>query len=45
MHVRLPVTAQLTGLPAGTYTVEVWGVQHFDLHSLELLGSAEVTIP
>ena len=40
-----PVTADLTGLPAGTYTVEVWGVQHFDVHPLELLGSGEVTIP
>ena len=39
-----PVAATLTGLPSGTYTVEVWGVQHFDVHPLELLGSAEVTI-
>jgi len=39
------VTADLTGLSPGTYTVEVWGVQHFDVHPLELLGSAEVTIP
>jgi hypothetical protein len=40
-----PVTADLTGLDPGAYTVEVWGVQHFDVHPLELLGSAEVTIP
>jgi len=40
-----PVPADITGLPAGTYTVEVWGVQHFDVHPLELLGSGEVTIP
>ncbi len=39
------VTADLTGLDPGTYTVEVWGVQHFDVHPLELLGSGEVTIP
>ncbi len=39
------VTADLTGLPSGTYTVEVWGVQHFDVHPLEMLGSAKVTIP
>jgi hypothetical protein len=37
--------ADLTGLPAGTYAVEVWGVQHYDVHPLELLGSGEVTIP
>jgi len=40
-----PVAADLTGLPAGTYTVEVWGVQYFDVHPLELLGRAEVTVP
>jgi len=40
-----PLTADLTGLSPGTYTVEVWGVQHFDVHPLELLGSGEVTIP
>lgn len=40
-----PVTARLTDLPAGTYTVEVWGVQYLDVHPLELLGSAEVEIP
>lgn len=42
-----PVTADvdLTSLDPGTYTVEVWGVQHFDVHPLELLGSAEVAVP
>ena len=39
------LTADLTGMSPGTYTVEVWGVQHFDIHPLELLGRAEVTIP
>ncbi len=39
------VRMDLTGLPSGRYTVEVWGVQHRDVHPLELLGSAEVTIP
>jgi len=40
-----PVIANIDGLDPGTYTVEVWGVQHFDVHPLELLGSAEVTVP
>jgi hypothetical protein len=40
-----PVTARLTGLPAGAYTVEVWGVQFQQLHRLELLGSSQVEIP
>jgi len=39
------MTVDLAGLAPGTYTVEIWGVQHLDVHSLELLGSAEVTIP
>jgi len=39
------VTATLAGLSPGTYTVEVWGVQHFDVHPLELLGSASVMVP
>jgi hypothetical protein len=39
-----PVTARLTNLPTGTYTVEVWGVQHLDIHPLELLGSSQVQI-
>ena len=39
------LAADLTGLSPGTYTVEVWGVQHFDAHPLELLGRGEVTIP
>jgi hypothetical protein len=40
-----PVTADVTGLESGRYTMEVWGVQHFDVHPLELLGSGEVTVP
>jgi hypothetical protein len=40
-----PLRADVTGLAPGTVTVEVWGVQYFDVHPLELLGSAEVTIP
>ena len=39
------VAADLTELSPGAYTVEVWGVQHFDVHPLESLGRAEVTIP
>jgi len=40
-----PVRAELTGLPAGTYTVEIWGVQHYDLHPLQLLPTAQLTLP
>lgn len=40
-----PIIANIDGLDPGTYTVEVWGVQHFDVHPLELLGSTEVTVP
>lgn len=40
-----PITARLSDLPAGEYIVEVWGVEYFDADALELLGSAEVTIP
>jgi len=40
-----PITVRLSDLPVGTYAVEVWGVQFFDAHALELLGSAEVAIP
>jgi hypothetical protein len=40
-----PVSMDLSGLPEGDYTVEVWGVQHLDVHPLELLGSTEVTVP
>jgi hypothetical protein len=36
--------AELNGLQPGTYTIEVWGVQHAPDQPLELLGSAEVTI-
>ncbi|MDY6877650.1 MAG: hypothetical protein SWK90_15820 [Chloroflexota bacterium] len=39
------LTADLTGMSPGTYTVEIWGVQHFDVHPLELLGQSKVTIP
>jgi len=39
------VTADLPGLPPGSYTVEVWGVQYFDMYPLEMLGSAEVLVP
>ncbi len=39
------VVVDLPGLPAGDYAVEVWGVQHEDVHPLELLGSAQVTVP
>jgi hypothetical protein len=40
-----PVMADLAGLDPGAYTVEVWGVQHFDVHPLALLGRVEVTVP
>ncbi len=40
-----PITATLTGMASGAYTVEVWGVQYQDEHPLTLLGSAEVTLP
>ena len=39
-----PVRAKLTGLPAGTYTVEIWGIQHHDLHPLQLLASTQITL-
>ncbi len=39
------IDAELSGLKPGTYTVEVWGVQHVPVHPLELLGRSEVTIP
>lgn len=40
-----PITATLSGIEAGAYTVEVWGVQYQDEHPLALLGSAETTLP
>jgi hypothetical protein len=40
-----PITMLVRDLPPGDYTVEVWGVQYYDLHTLELLGQGEVTIP
>lgn len=40
-----PITIRVRDLPPGAYTVEVWGVQHYDIHALELLGQGEVTIP
>jgi hypothetical protein len=36
--------AELNGLPPGSYTVEVWGVQHVPAHPLQLLGRGQVTI-
>jgi hypothetical protein len=43
--VGYPITMLVRGLSPGTYTVEVWGVQYYDVHTLELLGQGEVTIP
>jgi hypothetical protein len=40
-----PAMLDVTGVPAGAYTVEIWGVQHFDTHPLVLLDSSEVVIP
>jgi hypothetical protein len=37
--------AEVTGLPAGEYRVEVWGVQYKEVHPLERLGQATVTLP
>lgn len=39
-----PLGIDLEGLPPGTYTVEVWGVQYMDVHPLELLGRVEVEV-
>ena len=39
------INASLSGLPSGTYIVQVWGVQYMDTHSLAPLGYTEVTIP
>ena len=36
--------AEITGLPAGAYTVEVWGVQYQDVHPLQKLGEAEIKL-
>jgi len=36
--------ADIAGLPAGTYTVQVWGVQYEDQHPLERPGEAEVKL-
>jgi hypothetical protein len=36
--------AEISGLPTGTYTVEVWGVQYQDVHPLQKLGEAEVKL-
>ncbi len=38
------LAAELNGLQPGTYTVEIWGVQHVPDQPLEMLGSADVTI-
>jgi hypothetical protein len=39
-----PITMLVRGLPPGAYTVEVWGVQYYDVHALEMFGRGEVTI-
>jgi len=38
---------EIAGLPAGRYTVEVWGVEYPDVHPRQLLGQAtvELTMP
>lgn len=38
------VQAEIADLDPGTYEVQVWGVQYRDLHPLELLGEATVTL-
>jgi hypothetical protein len=40
-----PITIRVRDLSPGAYTVEVWGVQYDDVHTLELFGRGEVTIP
>jgi hypothetical protein len=40
-----PISLDVTDIPAGAYTVEVWGVQHLDTHPLILLDGGEVVIP
>jgi len=39
------VTIELTGLPPGTYTIEIWGIQHQNLHPLQLLSTTQTTLP
>ena len=38
------VEADITGLNPGVYQVEVWGVEHEDLHTPELLGQATIRL-
>jgi len=38
------VDADITGLSAGVYQVEVWGVEYEDVHTPELLGQATITL-
>jgi hypothetical protein len=40
-----PISLDVTGVPPGAYTVEVWGVQHLDTHPLVLLGGGEAVVP
>ena len=35
---------EIAGLPAGRYTVEVWGVEYPDVHPRQLLGQATVEL-
>jgi hypothetical protein len=39
-----PISAQINGLPAGSYRVQVWGIQYQDVHPLERLGEATLEI-
>jgi len=38
------VSAEITGLPAGRYTIQVWGVEYQDVHAPELLGEKEIDL-
>ncbi len=38
------LTGEVGGLEPGSYTVEFWGVQKYDVHPLELLASVEVVV-
>ena len=38
------IEASISDLAPGTYQVQVWGVEYEDVHPLELLGEATVTL-
>jgi len=38
------IEANIADVASGTYQVQVWGVQYEDVHPLELLGEATITL-